>query len=139
MVLDYTWTSEQEQEFCEWLRNEIKTNNNRSADLSDWIAGDRIQYTAEEGDNSGELIATELKNISFRYNHHGRNGWIKEIRAEEDEMDVEWAGIIYTLNTADAKLVAGLKNPSNLEDFQVDDRIRARVYRQELLACSTTR
>ena len=106
---------------------EIKTNSNRSADLSDWIAGDRIQYTADEGDNSGELVATELKNLSFKYNHHGRNGWVKEIRADKDEMDVEWAGVIYTLNTEKAKMVAGLENPATLDDFQVDDRIRARV------------
>ena len=42
-------------------------------------------------------------------------------------MDVEWAGKIYTLNTANAKMVAGAKNPAALTDFQIGDRVRARV------------
>ncbi len=105
----------------------ILTNSNRSADLSDWIAGDHISYTAKEGDNSGELVAIRLKNHSFKYWHIGRNGWVKEIRSDENEMDVEWAGKIYTLNTENAKMVAGLKNPASLEDFQIGDRVRGRV------------
>ncbi len=105
----------------------ILTNADRSADLSDWIAGDQISYTAEEGDNSGELVATTLKNKSFKASHIGRNGWVKEIRIDVNEVDVEWRGVIYTLNTEDTKMVAGLKNPASLEDLQVEDRIRARV------------
>ncbi|MFZ6015745.1 MAG: hypothetical protein ACOYUZ_05340 [Patescibacteria group bacterium] len=105
----------------------IYTSAYRNADLSDWIAGDRIAYTAEEGDNSGELTALTLRNLSFLNHHHGRNGWVKAIRAESNEMDVEWAGNIYTLDTSDAKMVAGLVNPASLSDFQVGDRVRARV------------
>ncbi len=105
----------------------ILTNADRTADLSDWIAGDQISYIAEEGDNSGELVATTLKNKSFKASHIGRNGWVKEIRVDANEVDVEWRGVIHTLNTEDTKMVAGLKNPASLEDLQVEDRIRARV------------
>ncbi len=105
----------------------IITDANRNADLSDWIAGDQIKYTAKQGENSGELIALTLKNRSFKNRHFGRNGWIKDIRIDENKMDVEWAGQVYTLDTSDARMVAGLKNPATLDDFKVGDRIRARV------------
>jgi len=106
---------------------DIVSDNNAAADLSDWIAGDQITYTANQGNNSGELVSTKLRNRSFKQLHRGRNGWITEIRLDENEMDVTWANQIYTLNVADAKMVAGLKNPATLSDFQVGDRIRARV------------
>ncbi len=32
--LEHTWTSEQEQEFCEWLKKEIKTNNEVRKELT---------------------------------------------------------------------------------------------------------
>ncbi len=105
----------------------IVTNNNRSADLSDWIAGDQISFTAEEYENSNQLVATLVRNHSFKYNHIGRNGWIKAIRVDKNEMDVEWAGKIYTLDTTKARMVAGLKNPATLDDFEIGDRVRGRV------------
>ena len=32
--VDHTWTSEQEQQFCNWLKNEIKTNNKVRKELT---------------------------------------------------------------------------------------------------------
>lgn len=113
------------------INSETTLINNKEADsdLSTWIAGDQIKYTAEIGDNSGELVALVIKNKSFQNYHFGKNGWVKAIRPELNEMDIEWAGNIYTLNTTNSKMVAGLKNPATLEDFKIDDRIRARVIR----------
>ncbi len=105
----------------------IQKNNSATGDLSDWIAGDQITFTALEYTNSGALIAQRIKNRSFKYSHYGRNGWIKAIDTDAQTIDVEWAGTIYTLNVADAKLVAGVKNPATISDFMVGDRIRARV------------
>lgn len=105
----------------------IVTDGNSSADLSDWIAGDQITYTAEVGDNSGELKALKLRNRSFKRNHRGKNGWIKAIDADAKTIDVEWASQIFTLDVSEARIVAGLKNPASIEDFEVGDRIRARV------------
>lgn len=99
----------------------------RTADLSDWIAGDQLSYTARYYTNSGSLVATRLTNRSFVSAHRGINGWIKAIRSEENEVDVSWANQIYTLNLSEAKMVAGLKNPASIEDLAIDDRIRARV------------
>lgn len=97
------------------------------SELSNWIAGDQIRYTVKLYTNSGELVALKLRNLSLKRWHFGRNGWIKTIRTDKNEMDVEWLGQIYTLNTSGAKMVAGLINPAALSDFQVGDRIRARV------------
>lgn len=105
----------------------LTTGGSSKADLSDWIAGDLLIYTAKEGSNSGELIALRIRNLSFKKLMIGKNGFVKAIRADENEMDVEWAGQIFTLNTTNAKMVAGAKNPAALSDFQVGDRVRARV------------
>jgi len=98
-----------------------------ASDLSDWIAGDQIAVRTRRGENSGELKALRLRNRSMKKNLLGKNGWVKDRRPEKNEMDVEWAGKIYTLNTANAKMVAGAKNPAALTDFQIGDRVRARV------------
>jgi len=105
----------------------VMTDAGAVSDLSDWIAGDQITFTANHYTNSGALVAKSLKNRSLKAKHYGRNGWVKAIRLETNEMDVEWNGTIYTLNTSQAKLVAGAKNPATLSDFQVGDRIRGRV------------
>ncbi|MFC1615466.1 hypothetical protein ACFL2L_01575, partial [Patescibacteria group bacterium] len=98
-----------------------------ASDLSNWIAGDALKFTAEKNLNSGELTANKVRNRSMRQFQRGKNGWITEIRVEENEMDVTWANQIFTLNVAEARMVAGLKNPATINDFQVGDRIRSRV------------
>ena len=68
-----------------------------------------------------------MQNRSFKGNSRGLNGWVKAVRAEANEVEVEWAGKIYTVKTTNAKMVAGLKNPAALADFQTGDRVRGRV------------
>jgi len=59
--------------------------------------------------------------------YKGLNGWIKEIRADKNEVDITYGKTIQTLDLAQAKMVAGLKNPATVADLMVNDRIRARV------------
>jgi len=105
----------------------IQQDSTASGDLSDWIAGDQITFTADEYTNSGAMVAKKVRNRSFKRHHRGRNGWIEAIRTDVQEVDVQWAGKIYTLDVSKARMVAGLKNPASIGDFQVGDRIRARV------------
>lgn len=105
----------------------IQESDGSGAWLSDWIAGDQIIFWAERFKNSGQLVASRIRNLSFRYWHFGKNGWIKAIRSADGEVDVEWSGSIFTLNISKARLVAGLKNPATVDDFKVGDRVRARV------------
>jgi len=102
-------------------------SNSSVADLSDWIAGDQINFTAQHFTNSDQLVATSIKNLSFNQFYTGINGWITAIRADENEMDVEWNDQVYTINAINANMVAGLKNPATLNDFVIGDRVRARV------------
>ncbi len=105
----------------------IINHSGLSSGLSEWIAGDQIVLIVSQDTNSGELKALKIKNLSLKNRQKGLNGWIKAIRADKNEMDVEWSGQVYTLNTTNAKMVAGLKNPATLTDFQINDRVRARV------------
>src|SRR3989338_4271404 len=105
----------------------ILTDSGLKADLSDWIAGDQIRIRAQKFLNSGALKAERVQNRSFKGNSRGLNGWVKAVRAEANEVEVEWAGKIYTVKTTNAKMVAGLKNPAALADFQTGDRVSGRV------------
>jgi len=105
----------------------LTTDSGAKADLSDWIAGDQITFTAKKFKNSGRLVAERIRNRSFKGNQKGVNGWIKAVHADKNEIDVEWAKNVYTLNLAEAKMVAGIKNPAAVGDLKVGDRIRCRV------------
>ncbi len=105
----------------------IQEDDYTSADLSDWIAGDQITFTADKYKNSGALVAQKVRNRSFKSWHKGRNGWIKKINTEANTIDVEWAGKIYTINLENARIVAGLKNPASIDDLKIGDRVRGRV------------
>ncbi|MFH1030839.1 MAG: hypothetical protein V1770_06315 [bacterium] len=98
-----------------------------SSDLSDWIAGDTLQFSAEKNLNSGELVAKKVRNRAMKKIHRGKNGWVTALRPEENEMDVTWANQTFTFNLSSARMVAGAKNPAAIADFQVGDRIRARL------------
>ncbi|MCD4762082.1 DUF5666 domain-containing protein, partial [bacterium] len=76
---------------------------------------------------SGEFKAKRLRNRSFKRWHRGKNGWVKAINLDANTMDVEWAKQIFTLDMSEARMVAGNVNPAGLSDFEVGDRIRARV------------
>jgi hypothetical protein len=106
---------------------DLENNQGDNSDLNDWIAGDQIRFEADENKNSGSIKARRVKNRSVRDEHRGKNGWITEIRPEQNQVDVTWRNKIYTLNLSNAHMVAGLKNPASIEDLQVGDRIRARV------------
>ncbi|MBI4359463.1 MAG: hypothetical protein HY564_00005 [Candidatus Jacksonbacteria bacterium] len=101
--------------------------NEKSGDLNFWIAGDVVDYAGTVNENSGSIMATKIANLSMKEHHRGHNGWVKAIRESEQEIDAEWAGTVYTLNTAQARMVAGTKNPATIADFKVGDRIRARL------------
>jgi len=106
---------------------QITDDAQKTANLSDWIAGDPITFTAIKYKNSGQILARKLRNRAFKRFHRGKNGWITAIRPDKNEMDVTWRNQIFTLNTENARMVAGLKNPATFEDFKVGDRVRARV------------
>ncbi len=105
----------------------LQTDTGTTADLSDWIAGDPVTFTARHYTNSGQLLATRIRNRAFKRSHKGINGWVKAVRAVDNEMDIEWGKQIYTLSTTNTKMVAGVKNPATLADFKIGDRIRTRV------------
>ena len=105
----------------------VLTDSQGSADLSDWIAGDQVTYTVDHYTNSGAKVAKKLRNRSFKWNHRGKNGWIEAIRPEANEMDVTWNNQVFTLDTSEARMVSGKYNPATLDNFEVGDRIRARV------------
>jgi hypothetical protein len=105
----------------------VLTDTSGTADLSDWIAGDQVTYTVDHYTNSGAKVAQKLRNRSFKWNHRGKNGWIEAIRPESNEMDVIWNSKVFTLDTSEARMVAGEYNPATLDNFEIGDRIRARV------------
>ncbi len=95
--------------------------------LDDWIAGDQLKFSALKNKNSGEIIAKKIANLAMKKGYKGANGWIKEIRADKNEVDVIYGKVIYTLDVSAAKMVAGLKNPAAITDLKAGDRIRARI------------
>lgn len=106
---------------------DLVTNDGTESDLSDWIAGDTLTYTAEQNTNSGSIQASKIKNRALRRTHLGKNGWITAIRADVQEVDVTWQNQTFTLDLTSAKIVAGVKNPATITDLKVGDRVRSRV------------
>jgi Cu/Ag efflux protein CusF len=105
----------------------FNTGFGSKANMSDWIAGDQLVVMAKKYDNSGLLVAQNIRNTSFRAEHRGVNGWIKTIDAAKNSVTVEWGNNIYTVSLASAKIVAGIKNPATVSDLKVGDRVRLRV------------
>lgn len=105
----------------------IQNASGGTSDLSDWIAGDQITYTADTYTNSGSIISKNLKNLAIKWFHQAKNGWVIAIRPDENELDVRWNNQTYTINTKDAHMVSGLNNPATLNDFKIGDRVRGRV------------
>lgn len=101
---------------------------NKTSSLDDWIAGDTLVVLAVYNEDSSEYTAKKINNISLGKRHKGINGWIKEIRIDDNEMDVTYGNKTYTLKiSANTKMVSGIKNPASLTDFVIGDRIRGRV------------
>ncbi len=99
--------------------------------MEEWITGDQIRVVGLQDDNTGVVNATVLINLSLKpYLYRGLNGWITEIDEEESTMTVQWNNIEHEINvTEDTHMVVGTINPAELSDFEVNDRIRARLDR----------
>ncbi len=96
--------------------------------LGDWIAGDQIVITGIMNTNSGEFVASRIRNMTMLRAQRGVNGWIKEIRTEKSEVDITYGNKTITLKiSSTTRIVAGLKNPAVITDLLTGDRIRARA------------
>lgn len=99
--------------------------------MEDWITGDQLRVIGLKDDNTGVINATVVINLSMNpYLYRGLNGWITEIDEEDSTMTVQWNNIENEINvTEDTHMVVGTINPAELSDYEVGDRIRARLDR----------
>lgn len=97
--------------------------------LEDWIPGDRIRVIGHQDENTGVVTASVLVNHSISTVHNwGSNGWITEIDTDNDIVSVQWQNKTYQLQvTENTRIVAPPKNPAEITDLKVGDRIRGRV------------
>lgn len=102
------------------------TDTNVKSNLNDWLVSDQITFTAQKNLNSGLITAKKIKNNSFKKEHKSVNGWIKKIRANKNEIDVNLGKNIYTINLTEAKITMG-ENIATINDLSINDRIRLRV------------
>ncbi len=98
--------------------------------LSDWIPGDQIRVIGKKNENTETITATVLVNLSFVIrSNRSANGWITTIDKEAKTITYQWMNkehvFAYDDNT---RFVAGLKNPATVDDLQIGDRIRARLF-----------
>ncbi|MFA6171616.1 MAG: hypothetical protein WCW77_04500 [Patescibacteria group bacterium] len=105
----------------------LTNDASQKSSLDDWIAGDQLKFKAIKNKNSGELKASQIKNLAVKKGYKGVNGWIKEVRSDKNEVDITYGKVIYTLDIVKARMAAGLKNPATAADLKAGDRIRARV------------
>lgn len=101
--------------------------------LSDWIPGDQIRVIGKKNENTNTVDATILVNLSIAINTHiAANGWITNISSSTQEITYKWDNKEYKFKYDDnTRFVAGLKNPANVSDLKVGDRIRARLLKRE--------
>ncbi len=101
--------------------------------LSDWIPGDQIRVIGVKNENTGNIEATILINLSISLRSNlGANGWITKIDKEKQEITYQWMNQEHTFKyDENTHFVAGLKNPASIDDLQVNDRIRARLLVRE--------
>lgn len=101
----------------------------QATNLSDWIPGDQIRATGQKNENTGNIEASVLVNLSIKKEEHrGANGWITKIDKEAKAITYQWANKESIFKYGDqTKFVAGLKNPATVDDLAVNDRIRARL------------
>jgi hypothetical protein len=97
--------------------------------LSDWIPGDQIRVIGKKNENTEDIEATILVNLSIAIvSNKGANGWITKIDKEAQEITYQWMNKEHTFRYDDnTRFVAGLKNPASVDDLKVNDRIRARL------------
>lgn len=101
----------------------------QTTNLSDWIPGDQIRVIGKKNENTGNVEASMLVNLSIKIaENKGANGWITKIDKETKSITYQWANKEYTFKyDGNTKFVAGLKNPASVDDLAVNDRIRARL------------
>jgi len=102
----------------------------RPVDLSNWIPGDQIRVIGELNDNTNTVAASSLRNLSFiARQYDGYNGWITAIDVDAGTFTFTWNQQERTLRVTDrTRIVAGLKNPADLTDLKIGDRLRGRVF-----------
>ena len=98
--------------------------------LSYWIPGDQVRVIGTLNENTQTISATSLANLSFIASQYdGFNGWITAIDTTASTFTYSWENKTYTIKVSSStRIVAGLKNPSQLSDLKVGDRIRGRVF-----------
>ncbi len=97
--------------------------------LSNWIPGDQVKVEGLKNENTENIEASELKNVSIdRRENKGVNGWITAINTETSEITYQWANVEHTFKyNDDTRFVVGAINPASASDLQINDRIRARL------------
>lgn len=102
---------------------------NQYTQLSDWIPGDQIKVIGVENENTNEIDASIVVNLSINLaTNEGINGWVTKIDKDAKEIAYQWANVEHTFKYDDStRFVAGLKNPAAVDDLQINDRIRGRL------------
>jgi len=102
----------------------------RPVDLSNWIPGDQIRVIGDLNENTNTVAASSLRNLSFiARQYDGYNGWITAIDADAGTFTFTWNQQERTLRVTDrTRIVAGLKNPADIADLKIGDRLRGRVF-----------
>lgn len=99
--------------------------------LSDWIPGDQIKLIGKRNENTENIEAITLVNLSIKAENNGVNGWITLIDKEKKEIKYKWADKEYSLKYNDkTRFVVGGINPASADDLKINDRIRGRLIRE---------
>ena len=100
--------------------------------LEDWIPGDQIRVIGLKSENTDVVDATIVVNLSIQLLiHRGLNGWIEAIDTETGIVDIQWMNTTHQIRiTEDTHLVAGKKNPAEITDLQIGDRVRGRLLKR---------
>lgn len=98
--------------------------------LSDWIPGDQIKVVGQKNENTEVVESSMLVNLSINLSSHlGANGWITEIDKNEQTITYQWANKEHTIKyDDDTRFVSGLINPASVDDLEINDRIRGRLF-----------
>ncbi len=101
--------------------------------LSSWIPGDQIILRGEINENTQEIDASQLINVSYHLRSEKPvNGWITKIDLAKHTITYQWYNKEHTFQyDSHTHFVAGLKNPATAADLKIGDRIRGRVVEEK--------
>ena len=101
----------------------------QATNLANWIPGDQIRVIGKKNENTGNIEASMLVNLSIKIaTNKGANGWITKIDKTAKTITYQWANQERSFKYDDnTKFVSGLKNPASVDDLAINDRIRARL------------